>query len=154
MNEKSKNIFYCYIGVFVLGLWSIGASVAAGIGWSFYHSAAGELSAIRNAKPAESIQFDLAKAETEHDAAFRELDLANQRIEILERNRRRTIELANEGIGLIQSARSTTGDITETVRQLRDNHNRLATIIIRIADNYNSAPGEFESGIGTDAVGQ
>jgi hypothetical protein len=150
MNEKSKNIL-CYIGLFVFGLWAIGASVTAGIGWSRYHSVAGELSAVRSAKPTESLQLNLARAETERDAAFRQLDLANQRIDALEQHGQRTIRLANEGIGLIQSARSTTGDIAETVKQLRDNYNQLASIIIRIADNYNTAPGESESGIGADA---
>jgi hypothetical protein len=150
MNEKSKNIL-CYIGLFVFGLWAIGASVTTGIGWSRYHSSASELSAIRSAKPTDSIQLNLAKAETERDAAFRQLDLANQRIDTLEQYGQRTIGLANEGIGLIQSARSTTGDIAETVGQLRDNYNRLAAIIIRIADNYNAAPGESESGFGSDA---
>jgi hypothetical protein len=153
MNEKSKNIF-CYIGLFVLGLWAISASVTAGIGWSRYHSAAGELSAIRSANPTGAVQLDLAKAETEYDAALRYLDLANQRIDTLEQYRQQTIGLANEGIGLIQSARSTTGDIAGTVNQLRDNYNQLAAIIIRIADNHNAAPGEFESGIGSDASRQ
>jgi hypothetical protein len=150
MNEKPKNILW-YIGLCVLGLWAIGASVTAGIGWSRYNSTARELSAIRSAKPVEAIQLNLAKAEIERDAAFRQLDLANRRIDALERYGQRIIGLANEGIGLIQSARATTGDITETVRQLRDNYNRLAAIIIGIADSYNAAPGESESGIGADA---
>jgi hypothetical protein len=149
MNEKSKNILG-YIGLFVLGLWAIGASVTAGIGWSRYHSAASELSAIRSAKPTDSIQLNLTKAEIERDATFRQLDIANQRIDSLEQCGQRTIGLADEGIGLIQSATSTTGDIAETVRQLRDNYNQLAAIIIRIADNYNAVPGESESGIGAD----
>jgi hypothetical protein len=150
MNEKSKNIL-CYIGLFVFGLWAIGASVTAGIGWSRYHSAASDLSAIRSAKPTDSIQLNLAKAEIERDTAFRQLDLANRRIDTLEQYGQQTIGLADEGIGLIQSARSTTGDIAETVRQLRDNYNQLAAIIIRIADNYNTAPGEYKSSIGTYA---
>jgi hypothetical protein len=150
MNEKSKNIL-CYIGLFVFGSWAIGASVTAGIGWSRYYSAASDLSAIRSAKPTDSIQLNLAKAETERDAACRQLDLANQRIDALEQCGQRIIGLADEGIWLIQSARSTTGDIAETVRQLQDNYNQLATIIIRIADNYNAVPGEFESDIGSDA---
>jgi hypothetical protein len=150
MNGKTKSTLFI-IGLIVFGLWGICASVAAVVFYSGRDKARSELSAIRSAKPADSLQLNLARAETERDAAFRQLDLANQRIDALERYGQRTIGLADEGIGLIQSARSTTGDIAETVGQLRDNYNRLAAIIVRIADNYNVAPGESESGVGADA---
>lgn len=142
MNEKSK-ITLCCISLCVLSLWAVAATISGGIAWARYNAAAGELSAIRNAKPADAIRLNLAKAETERDAALRHLDLANQRIDALELYRQRTIELADTGLGFIQSARSTTGGIAGTVSQLRDNYNRLAEIIVRIAGNNNGAAGKY-----------
>ena len=150
MNEKSK-ITLCYIGLFVLGLWAIAATISGGIGWARYNTATSELSEIRSAKPTDGIQLNLTKAETERDAALRQLDLANQRLDSLEQYRQRTVELVDRGIGLIRSARSTTGDIAGTVSQLRNNYNRLAEIIIGIAGNNSGVAGKSESGVGADA---
>jgi hypothetical protein len=150
MDEKTRTNLY-RIGLIVVGLWAISASIAAGIFYYGRNTVRAELAAIREEKPDSELQSDLdsvSSRNTELERVNRELSaeirsaLASN-IEltgIIDR----ASGLAESGQQLVRDTQQSIIGVTGTVEQLRDNYNRLTIFAIRSEGNYSAIIDELD----------
>ena len=133
MNEGQKGVF-TRIGVGLLAVWAVSASIAAGIGWARCHSAETRLAEIRAAPADTELRANLdaiskRNAELEQSNAGITAELVNA-----ERFIRDIRQFAERGRGLISDARQTTLDIRDTVSRLQDRDRRFTSFARQLLD--------------------
>jgi hypothetical protein len=159
MNEKTQFDFVktdsvkpnlYIIGLFILFVWAISVSIAAGI---FHHGrniARSELAAIKEVPADEWLQSDInsiSKRNAELEQFNREL---SDELRAVSADSTKLAGIISSASRLAESGRQSLRDagqsargIAGTINELRDNYQRLANIVIAIERNYNAIIGEL-----------
>jgi hypothetical protein len=152
MNEKTKTTLFV-IAIIVLGLWGIGVSIAAGVFRYGRDKARSELVAIREAPADANLQAAIdslaernSNLQRDNDGLTAELTDANANTARLTGIIDTATGLANGGLQSIRNARQSTGGITNTVGDLRNNYNRLASLAIASETNYRAIIAKLNEG--------
>jgi hypothetical protein len=157
MNEKItfdyvKTHLFAIV-LFIVALWAVSASIAAGI---FYHgrnTARAELSAIKEAPVVSFLQSDIdsiARRNAELERFNREL---STELRTAADAGTKLAGIINNAAGLAESGRKSLRDagqsvsgIAGTVNELRNNYQRLAELVIASERNYSAIIGELNRG--------
>ncbi|MDR1216003.1 MAG: hypothetical protein LBK25_04905 [Treponema sp.] len=152
MNEKIMSTLFI-IGLIVMGLWAITASIAA---WIFHNGrdeARIELATIREAPANAELQASIdaiqqrnAALEQDNAKLTATLDNANANKSKLAGIIDNATGLAETGRQSIRDARQTISGLTETISELRNNYNHLANLVITSERNYSAIISELNKG--------